>query len=251
VVDRLVCVGSCLPFFPLSLFCSLFKTEGTQQKHYSPPSLPPSLTYVVSSSVHDDGGGHDGLVQLGVLLGDALCPALVEGGADDGNVLDVVPGPLLQVVGEEREGRWECVCVRRGVLRWRVADLRTQAPVWVQLRKWVSGDHGVTIKKHRETDKDSSNRGRNPTIRTRRQTTQHNTTQHAAKTYLEPIVDFAAPGKHGVAQHDSAGHGRRSRGEEEGKRSGGDTHGYGWCDGGLWVWSVCVGGGCGRRWWKR
>jgi hypothetical protein len=59
------------------------------------PSLPPSLTYVVASPVHDDGGGHNGLVQLGVLLGNALRPALVEGGADDGNVLDVVPGPLL------------------------------------------------------------------------------------------------------------------------------------------------------------
>lgn len=84
-----------------------------------PPSLPPSITYVVASPVHDNGGGHDGFVQLLVLLGDALRPAFVEGGADNGDVLNVVPGPLLWVEkGEEgSEGGMAdvCICEKRCV----------------------------------------------------------------------------------------------------------------------------------------
>lgn len=67
-----------------------------------------------------------------------------------------------------------------------------------------------------------------------------NTPQHTTKTYLEPIVDLAAAGKHGVTQHDSAGHRHGGRGEEEGGKRSGDAHGYEWCGGGLWVGSVCM-----------
>jgi hypothetical protein len=114
-----------------------------------------------------------------------------------------------------RVKKGERVCVRIGAWQWRgghgcncVNGCHVVSPATTRAKRTRTGD-----------DKGG----------TRRQTTQHTAAQHTAvKTYLEPIVDLAAPGKHGVTQHDSAGHGRGGRGEEEGKRSGGDTHDYGW-----------------------
>ncbi len=66
-----------------------------------------------------------------------------------------------------------------------------------------------------DSDKNCDNQGRNSQadIQAGIRISRQHIAQSTAKTYLEPIVDLAASGKHGVTQHNGSGHRRGGHGE--------------------------------------